>query len=72
MELERRRVKEKTHKSRFQILTCTRGGGAFHFGEKLKSRQPVRKGDTFLMPAHLGDYEVASSGSTEIVVTYVE
>jgi mannose-6-phosphate isomerase class I len=72
MELERRRVKERTHKSRFQILTCTRGGGAFHFGEKLKSRQPFRKGDTFLMPAHLGEYEVASSGSTEIVVTYVE
>jgi mannose-6-phosphate isomerase class I len=72
MELDRKRIKEKTNKARFQILTCTRGKGAFHYGEKLKSKTAFATGDTFLLPAHLGEYEVAAAGTTEIVVTYVE
>ena len=72
MVLERKRIKEKTNKARFQILTCTRGKGAFHYGDKLKSKTAFATGDSFLVPAHLGEYEVASTGSTEIVVTYVE
>jgi len=72
MELERKRIREKTNKQRFQILTCTRGRGTIHHGEKLKSRTPYAIGETFLLPAHLGEFEVASSGSSELVVTYVE
>ncbi|HZL73520.1 MAG TPA: type I phosphomannose isomerase catalytic subunit [Planctomycetota bacterium] len=72
MQLERKRIKERTNRARFQILTCTFGKGVFHYGDKLKSRTPFSTGETFLLPAHLGEYEVASSASSELVVTYVE
>jgi mannose-6-phosphate isomerase len=72
MELERRRIREKTDPSRFQVLTCTRGGGTIRHGERLRARTPFQRGETFLMPAHLGPYEISGRGSTELVCTYVE
>jgi len=72
MVMEGRRIKEKTNPARFQILTCTRGGGKILYGAKMASKTPFRRGDTFLLPAHLGEFEVAGNGSTELVCTYVE
>lgn len=72
MELDRKRVREKTNRSRFQILTCTRGSGVLRFGPKFASKTPFHRGDTFLIPAHLGEFEASGSGSAELVCTYVE
>jgi len=70
--LEGKRVKEKTNPQRFLVMTCVRGAGKFHFGEKLKSAVAFKKGETFLIPAKMGEYEISSQGAGEIVVTYVE
>ncbi len=70
--LEGKRVKEKTNPQRFLVMTCVRGQGKIHYGEKLKQATAFRKGETYLIPAHLGEYEISSAGSGEIVVSYVE
>jgi mannose-6-phosphate isomerase class I len=57
---------------RFQILTCVRGAGKFHFGEKLRQTAAFRRGQTFLLPAAMGEYEMSSAGAGEVVVSYVE
>ena len=46
--------------------------GKYLFGEKKKSSQPFKKGETFLIPAKIGEYDIVSQGATEIVVSYVE
>lgn len=70
--LDRKRVKDATPPTRFQVLTCTRGRGKFYFGPKKRESVPFAVGDTFLIPAHLGEYDIASAGSSELVCTYVE
>lgn len=72
LELSRKRIKEKSDRARFHVMTCTRGGGAFRYGKKFKAKTSFRKGQTFFIPAHLGEYEIASGGSTELVCTFVE
>ncbi len=70
--VEGKRVKEKTNPARFLVMTCVRGGGKIHYGEKLKLAAPFKKGETLLIPAHLGEYEISCPGVSEIVVSYVE
>ena len=70
--LDRKRIKDTVPKTRFQLMTVVQGKGKFFFGEKKKQSVPWRKGDTFLVPAHLGEYDIAAAGASEIVCTYVE
>jgi hypothetical protein len=48
------------------------GKGKYLFGEKKKASQPFKKGETYLIPAQLGEFDIVSQGQTEIVVSYVE
>ncbi len=70
--LDRKRIKDTVPKTRFQIMTVVAGKGKFFYGDKKKQSVPWKIGQTFLIPAHLGEYDVAASGSSEIVCTYVE
>lgn len=72
MDLSRGRIHEKSDPNRFQILTVVSGKGKFCFGLKKRSTQPFKMGETYLLPACLGEYDVAAQGVTEIVITYVE
>ncbi|MBI4564913.1 MAG: class I mannose-6-phosphate isomerase [Planctomycetes bacterium] len=72
LDLDRRRIRLKSDPARFQVMTCVRGGGAFCYGARRSERMPFRKGETFLIPAYLGEYEISSSGSTHLVCTFVE
>jgi uncharacterized RmlC-like cupin family protein len=70
MELGGRRVKETLTGAHAQVLSVLKGSGAFRFGEKFRQREPFEAGQTFLVPAALGAYEVAPRGASEIVVVY--
>ncbi len=70
--LDRKRIKDTVPRSRFQMMTVTRGRGKFFYGEKKKQSTAWKTGDTFLIPAHLGEYDIASGGASEIVCTFVE
>jgi mannose-6-phosphate isomerase len=72
IELGRQTIKEKPHPMRCVVHTVVLGKGTYAFGPKLDQRQPFRKGETYLIPAALGPYEIRASGATEIVVSYVE
>jgi len=72
IELGRQRVTEKANAARSVVHTIVAGKGKYQFGEKKKTSQPFRKGDTFLIPAKIGEYDITSHGATEIVVSYVE
>jgi hypothetical protein len=48
------------------------GKGKYLFGPKKKSVQPFKKGETYLLPAKLGEYDIAAAGATEIVVSFVD
>ena len=54
------------------IHTIVQGKGKYLFGDRKKESQPFKKGETYLIPAKIGDYDVHSQGNTEIVVSYVE
>lgn len=66
-----RRVKEKEDKSRFKVFTVIKGGGRFLYGKDRKHMEAFERGQTFLMPAYLGEFDIAAQGVTEIVVGYV-
>ena len=72
IELGRQRITEKANAARSVVHTIVAGKGKYMFGEKKRTAQPFKKGDTFLIPAKIGEYDIASSGATEIVVSYVE
>ena len=71
IELSGRRMRETLDGSRALVMTIVCGGGQFRFGPKFKSKEPFAAGQTFLMPAAIGSYEIAARGKTEIVVAYV-
>jgi mannose-6-phosphate isomerase class I len=72
IELARQRITEKANAARSVVHTIVQGRGRYLFGEKKKSSQPFRKGESYLIPAKIGEFDIASSGSTEIVVSYAE
>jgi len=72
IELGRQRITEKSHPARSVFHTITSGKGKYLFGEKKRSSQPFRKGESYLIPAKMGEYDIVSHGATEIVVSYVE
>ena len=72
IELGRQKITEKPNPARCTVHTVASGRGVYRYGLKKKARQPFKKGQTFLMPAHIGEYDIQSHGSTEIVVSFVE
>jgi mannose-6-phosphate isomerase len=72
IEMNRQSVNEKPHPQRFVVHTAVAGSGKYFFGEKKKESVSWKKGDTHLIPAKLGEYEIQSNGASEIVVSYVE
>lgn len=72
IELGRQKITEKHPPVRSVVHTVVAGRGQYRYGEKKKLVQPFRKGETYLLPAFLGEYDIVSAGATEIVVSYVE
>lgn len=72
IELGRQRITENSLGARSVVHTIITGKGKYAFGEKKKSSQPFKKGETYLLPAKIGEYDVVSQGATEIAVSYVE
>jgi mannose-6-phosphate isomerase len=72
IELGRQRITEKAHPARSVVHTIVAGKGKYQFGEGKKSSQPFKKGETYLIPAKIGEYDIAAAGATEIVVSYVD
>jgi mannose-6-phosphate isomerase len=72
IELNRQTVTEKPHPQRFVVHTAVEGRGKYLYGDKKKESVPWKKGDTHLIPAKLGEYDIQSNGASEIVVSYVE
>ncbi|MBV8882224.1 MAG: hypothetical protein JO332_19870, partial [Planctomycetaceae bacterium] len=63
---------EKANAARSVVHTIVNGKGKYLFGDKKRTSQPFKKGETFLIPAKIGEYDIVSTGTTEIVVSYVE
>jgi mannose-6-phosphate isomerase len=72
IELGRQRITEKANAARSVVHTIVAGKGKYAYGEKKRSAQPFKKGDSFLIPAKIGEYDIVSTGATEIVVSFVE
>jgi mannose-6-phosphate isomerase len=72
IELGRQTISEKPHPMRSVVHTIVQGKGKYLFGDRLRESQPFKKGETYLIPAALGPYDIQSGGTTEIVVSYVE
>jgi mannose-6-phosphate isomerase len=66
-----RRVRFAQPRERCSILVTLRGSGAFVYGKGGKRRVPFRAGQTFLIPAHLGDFDIAARGNVEFLYVYV-
>lgn len=69
IEAERKRITIPEDRQRFHILTVIGGKGTFRYGDGRK--MAFRAGETYLIPAHLGKYEIVSAGATRIVDTYI-
>lgn len=67
----RGKIKDQSNPQRFAIYTIVSGRGKFLFrgGEESVA---FNRGETYFIPAHLGAFEIATPGASEIVVTFVE
>jgi mannose-6-phosphate isomerase len=69
-----KRGKEPADPTRFKTFTVLAGRGKFLYGaasKKEKPRaEPFAKGQTFLLPAHLGEYTIHADSTTEMIVCY--
>jgi len=72
LEFSSQRVTEKADVARFRMYSIVRGRGAFRYGLKKNRTEPFKAGQTFLMPAHLGEFDFAARGACEVVCTFVE
>ncbi len=72
IELGRQKITEKGPPLRSVFHTVTSGKGRYLFGPKKRESQPFRKGESYLIPAKIGEYDIASQAATEIVVSFVE
>jgi mannose-6-phosphate isomerase len=66
-----RKVKEKTDPLKFRIFTILQGGGKFLYGETRKGSVSFGRGETFLFPAFLGDFDIQASKACQILVATV-
>lgn len=59
-------VKESSNKERFYIFTAVEGEGEIRYKDGAES---IKKGDSFMIPASLGDYEIV--GKIKLLKSYV-
>lgn len=71
LEVTGRRVKVKHPPERFRILVVLAGRGEMRYGKGASGRQPFRGGQTFLIPAYLGDFYVACRGRVRMLHAYI-
>lgn len=71
IEVDGRRARIKHPPDRFRIAVVLHGRGTFAYGEGGRRREPFRAGETFLLPAHLGDFAIAAPGRTKILYAYI-
>ena len=72
LETTGKRIQERSDPNRFSVLTVTRGAGSFRYGPKKKQSTAFGLGQTFLIPAHLGEYDISARGTVEMVCAYVQ
>lgn len=68
-----KRGKEPADLTRCKAFTVLAGRGRFLYGAVGKGRpkaEPFAKGQTFLLPAALGEYSIHADSNCEIIVTY--
>ncbi len=70
IEIPGRRVRIAQPRDRFSVLVALRGRGSFAFGKGGTRRMPFRAGQTFLVPAHLGDFDLVARGTAEFLYVY--
>jgi mannose-6-phosphate isomerase len=63
-----RKVKERSDPQRFRVFTVLDGSGKFLYGEKRKSSVTFERGQTFLFPAALGEFEIQARKACQILV----
>lgn len=63
-----RRVKEKSDPQRFRTFTVLQGAGKFLYGASRKSSMAFEKGQTFLFPAFLGEFDIQAAKACQIIV----
>jgi mannose-6-phosphate isomerase len=71
IEIAGKRVRFTQPRDRFSILVVLQGRGSFAFGKDGKRRAPFRNGQTFLVPAHLGDFDLVARGRAVFLYVYV-
>jgi mannose-6-phosphate isomerase len=71
IEVEGRRGRIKHGPDRFRILVAIEGRGEIGHGKGGAQRTPFRAGQTFLIPARLGDFHVASRGRAKLLHIYI-
>jgi mannose-6-phosphate isomerase len=69
IEIKHKKIKMATHPDRFKIIVIINGRGVFHYSKK--SKTSFKLGQTFLIPAYLGDYEISCKNECQIVLIYV-
>ncbi len=72
IQMKRGKVKIEADRARFRIYTAISGRGKFMYGVKKKTSMSWRRGETYLVPAHLGEFDISTAVASEIVVSYVE
>jgi mannose-6-phosphate isomerase len=71
VDIPARRFRLKREDDRFGILVVLRGSGALLFGKAKPRRAAFRAGQTFLLPARLGEIDIAARGRAEVLYVYV-
>lgn len=66
-----RKVKEKSDPSRFRVFTILDGSGKFLYGDERKGSVPFERGESFLFPAFLGEFDIQASKACQIIVSTI-
>lgn len=62
---------EKHDHTRFKIFSIINGKGTFHYGAKKENTQQFKMGQTYLIPAALGSFDVKSKGNTIALIAFI-
>ncbi len=64
------KITETENRSHFHLLFIASGSGEMYHGPGMKQRAHFQKGYSFLVPAHLGDYQLVASGGARVLKAY--
>jgi mannose-6-phosphate isomerase class I len=71
IELNPGTYKENNDPSRFKVFSVVEGKGVFLFGPDKRKRQDYGLGNTFLIPAGMGNFEIKALKKSCILVCYI-